>query len=421
MTKTERTMGLYAATIFLSAFLLFAVQPLMSKYILPWFGEGPGVWTACMLFFQCVLLVGYSYAHLISSRLGPSRQAVLHLGALALSLLLLPITLDPSWKPAGAEPPTRHILALLVANIGVPFALLSSTGPLLSRWFSQSFPERSPYRLYALSNAGSLLALLSYPFIVERFLTLRAQAWIWSVGYCAFVLLCGACAWRFGRSGICVAVGISVAGSNTPPSDLASKGEPDSAPGNTDMVLWLALAASASVMLLATTHQVSQDLAVIPLLWVLPLAIYLLSFILCFDHDWWYKRLLFGPLLAAAALAAVYVMSRDLTLSAWVQISVYLVALFACCMVSHRRVGTAQTQRQLSDTVLPHHKHRRRPRRRAGGSGSSPCPGGLLGIPPGADGYMLVGNGMCAAGLHKKSAARHRKNPDTGQGRKTQT
>jgi len=335
LTKTERTMGLYAATIFLSAFLLFAVQPLMSKYILPWFGGGPGVWTACMLFFQCVLLVGYSYAHLISSRLGPSRQAVLHLGALALSLLLLPITLDPSWKPAGAEPPTRHILALLVANIGVPFALLSSTGPLLSRWFSQSFPERSPYRLYALSNAGSLLALLSYPFIVERFLTLRAQAWIWSVGYCAFVLLCGACAWRFGRSGTCVAVGISVAGSNTPPSDLASKGEPDSAPGNTDMVLWLALAASASVMLLATTHQVSQDLAVIPLLWVLPLAIYLLSFILCFDHDWWYKRLLFGPLLAAAALAAVYVMSRDLTLSAWVQISVYLVALFACCMVSH--------------------------------------------------------------------------------------
>ena len=330
-------MGWYAFTIFLSAFLLFAVQPLMGKYILPWFGGGPGVWTACMLFFQCVLLVGYSYAHLISSRLGPSRQKMLHLGALALSLLLLPIAPEPSWKPTGAEQPTRHILLLLLVNIGVPFALLSSTGPLLSRWFSHSFPARSPYRLYALSNAGSLLALLSYPFVVEPFLALRTQAWIWSLGYGAFVPLCGWCAWRFGRSdeALYLETSLSIPEPETPPGDLASKAEPNPAPGSTDRVLWLALAATASVMLLATTHQVSQDLAVIPLLWVLPLALYLLSFILCFNHDRWYKRWIFGPLLAVGALAVVYIMPQDLTLSAWIQIGVYSTMLFACCMVCH--------------------------------------------------------------------------------------
>lgn len=330
-------MGWYALTIFLSAFLLFEVQPLMGKYILPWFGGGAGIWTACMLFFQCSLLVGYSYAHLISNRLRPSRQMLLHIGALALSLLLLPITPESSWKPLVAEHPTRQILLLLVVNIGVPFALLSSTGPLLSHWFSRSFAGRSPYRLYALSNAGSLLALLSYPFVVEPFLALHTQAWAWSSGYGAFVLLCAWCAWQFSRSSEQVHPEkmIPGTGSGAPGAHLASKAEPHTAPSSTDMVMWLVLAANASVMLLATTQQVSQDLAVIPLLWVLPLALYLLSFILCFDHDWWYKRWLFGPLLAVGALAVVYMMTKDLVLSVWIQIGIYSITLFACCMVCH--------------------------------------------------------------------------------------
>jgi hypothetical protein len=327
----------YTLTIFLSAFLLFAVQPLMGKYILPWFGGGAGIWTACMLFFQCVLLVGYSYAHLISSNLRPGRQMLVHIGALAGSLLLLPITPESSWKSLATENPTQNILILLVFNIGVPFALLSATGPLLSRWFSVSFVGRSPYRLYALSNTGSLLALLSYPFLIEPFLSLGTQAWLWSAGYGLFVLLCAGCAWQFGRLEKPVNAEMALADSKSGEvvDDRVRKSEPPASPGTTDMLLWLALAANASVMLLATTHQVSQDLAVIPLLWVLPLALYLLSFILCFDHDWWYNRWIFGPLLAVAALAVVYVLLKEQFLSVWTQITVYSIALFAACMVCH--------------------------------------------------------------------------------------
>jgi len=327
----------YTLTIFLSAFLLFAVQPLMGKYILPWFGGGASIWTTCMLFFQCVLLVGYSYAHLISSRLSPGRQMLLHIGALAASLLLLPVTPDSSWKTLATVDPTQNILILLVFNIGVPFALLSATGPLLSRWFSVLFAGRSAYRLYALSNIGSLLALLSYPFLIEPFLSLGTQAWLWSAGYGLFVLLCGGCAWQFGRSPVPVSVETAAvgSGSDAEPGNPVQKSVMPESPGTVDMLLWLALAANASVMLLATTHQVSQDLAVIPLLWVLPLAFYLLSFILCFDHDWWYKRWIFGPLLAVGSLAVVYIMANEDILTIWVQITIYSIVLFAACMVCH--------------------------------------------------------------------------------------
>lgn len=321
----------FAITIFLSAFLLFAVQPLMGKYILPWYGGGAGVWAACMLFFQCALLVGYLYAHLLSSRLTRSRQATVHFAVLAVSLLLLPIAPELSWKPSSPHAPTGQILSLLVINVGIPFTLLASTGPLLSRWFSIALPTGSPYRLYALSNAGSLLALLSYPFLVEPFLRLTVQAWIWSVAYTVFVLMCAGCAWQFRR-----AADQSVASMAEGAIHSEQRGAaPDDHPSRHTMSLWLILAATASVMLLATTHQVSQDLAVIPLLWVLPLALYLLSFILCFDHHWWYKRWLFMPLLAAGAVAVVFIMFDELVLSAWIQIGVYLVTLFACCMVCH--------------------------------------------------------------------------------------
>jgi hypothetical protein len=182
-----------------------------------------------------------------------------------------------------------------------------------------------------------LLALLSYPFVVEPYLALPLQTWLWSLGYGLFVLMCGYCAWQFGHrvelapQEITQATGEAGSSINVSPAPIAQT----SRPGHTEMLLWLALAANASVMLLATTHQVSQDLAVIPLLWILPLALYLLSFILCFDHDWWYKRWVFGPLLAVSALAVVYVLSKDQVLSAWIQIGVYSVTLFAACMVCH--------------------------------------------------------------------------------------
>jgi hypothetical protein len=169
-------MPAYALTIFIGAFLLFQVQPLIGKYILPWFGGGPGVWTTCMLFFQMLLLGGYAYAHFSSGLLKPRQQAGLHLLLLAAALALLPIIPGNAWKPQGGANPTLAILALLIVCLGLPYFVLSSTGPLMQKWFSQTHPHRSPYRLYALSNVGSLLALVSYPFYFETHFTRRQQA-----------------------------------------------------------------------------------------------------------------------------------------------------------------------------------------------------------------------------------------------------
>ena len=191
---------LFCATVFLSAFLLFLVQPLIGRFVLPWFGSSPGVWATCLLFFQVLLLGGYAYAHLLASRFSPRRQATDHLVLLGLVLLTLPITPSAAWKPGAENEPIGRILLVLAASIGAPFFLLSATGPLLQSWFTRLHAGRSPYRLYALSNAGSLLALVSYPFVVERCMRLGSQATVWSVCCGLFALLCGTCAWQLFRS-----------------------------------------------------------------------------------------------------------------------------------------------------------------------------------------------------------------------------
>src|SRR6267142_3806039 len=165
----------FALTIFIGAFLLFQVQPLIGKYILPWFGGGPSVWTTCMLFFQLVLLGGYAYAHFLTRTFKPRTQTLVHLALIVAALAALPIIPAEHWKPLGTENPTWHILALLGMSLGVPYFVLSSTGPLMQQWFSLTQPGKSPYRLYALSNVGSLLALLSYPFYFEAHWTRRGQ------------------------------------------------------------------------------------------------------------------------------------------------------------------------------------------------------------------------------------------------------
>src|SRR3954464_6380022 len=186
----------FAFTIFTGAFLLFAVQPLIGKYILPWFGGGPGVWTTCLLFFQLLLLGGYAYAHFSTTYLKPRAQALVHMILLALSLALLPIAPAESWKAHIAGQPVLQILLLLGGTIGLPYFVLSSTGPLMQRWFSETNPGVSPYRLYALSNVGSLLALLSYPVFLEVKFTRQQQSAFWSGGLVLFVVFCGFCAWR---------------------------------------------------------------------------------------------------------------------------------------------------------------------------------------------------------------------------------
>ena len=345
----------YALTVFTGAFLLFQVQPLIGKYILPWFGGGPGVWTTCMLFFQLLLLGGYAYAHFSSRWLKPRTQAVVHLVLLAAALALLPITPSDSWKPLGGGNPTLQILALLAASLGLPYFVLSTTGPLIQQWFSRARPGTSPYRLYALSNVGSLLALISYPFFFETHFTRKAQAGLWAWGLAAYVICCGFCALRLwkseGRSpkaerspksedrsatagagsnefGSAESTGVAAVGGNPAPAL-------NSQPSTINFLFWLMLPACASVLLLATTNKLCQDVAVIPFLWVAPLALYLLTFIICFDSPRWYMRYPFTLALIAALGSLCWALSNGSDLSISKQVAIYCGGLFVCCMVCH--------------------------------------------------------------------------------------
>lgn len=326
----------YAVTIFIAAFLLFQLQPLIAKYILPWFGGGPAVWTVCMLFFQAALLAGYAYAHVSVRVFKPRTQVGIHLALLAAALWQLPVVPPDSWKPGGVELPTWHILYLLTASLALPYLVLSSTTPLLQAWFSRAHTRRSPYRLYALSNLGSLLALVSYPSVVEPLLSRSRQSTIWSVGFVAFALACAACAvWTLrggsARSGTTHDAPTTPAPTPTPPPAL-------------DRLLWLALAASAAVLFLAITNQITMDVAVVPFLWVLPLGIYLLTFVIAFDHDRWYVRRWFALALIPATAAAVWMMFRAHNASILEQLLTYSAVLFIGCMICHGELNRLKPQ-----------------------------------------------------------------------------
>ncbi|MBV9436089.1 MAG: hypothetical protein JOZ44_08550, partial [Acidobacteria bacterium] len=320
---------LYAVVVFLSAFLLFQVQLIIAKYILPWFGGSPSVWNTCMLVFQVLLLGGYAYSHLLSRHLPARTQRLIHLTLLAASLVVLlalarswhsPITPSAAWKPNFKDNPILKVSSVLLVAIGFPFFLLSTTGPLLQVWFSRS-QRQAPYRLYALSNAGSLLGLVSYPFLVER-LRVQSQAWIWSTGYIAFLVMCGVCAWLFA----------DIAGE----SREALSPAPASAPNPAfRFALWLTLPACSAAALLATTNLICQEVAVIPLLWVLPLCLYLLTFILAFDSDRWYRRGVFHLLYGVGFLLALFALSKGPGIGILPQVGIYCFALFAICMVCH--------------------------------------------------------------------------------------
>jgi hypothetical protein len=321
-------MRAYALTIFTGAFLLFQVQPLIGKFILPWFGGGPGVWTTCMLFFQVLLLGGYAYAHLTSRCLKSRAQAIVHLILLGAALALLSIITPPdSWEPQGGGNPTLQILALLTASLGLPYFVLSSTSPLMQEWFSRTNPGVSPYRLYALSNAGALLALVSYPFYFETHFTRKAQAGLWAWGLVVFVIGCGFCAMKLWRK-----AGDECRATSGGGQKFAMPGPRSS---TLDRLLWLLLPACASVLLLATTNKLCQGVAVIPFLWVLPLALYLLSFVICFDNPRWYARFPFTLALIAALGGVCWVLFEGVDLWIYKQVGIYSGALFICCMVCH--------------------------------------------------------------------------------------
>ncbi len=312
---------LYATTILLSAFLLFQVQPIIARMILPWFGGSAAVWTTCMLFFQLLLVAGYAYSHWSIRVLKPRTQTLVHLALLAVGIAALPILPDASWKPTGEADPSLRILGLLAASVGLPYFLLATTSPLVQAWYARAGHGAMPYRLYALSNFGSMLALVSYPFVVEPWLPTRVQALGWSGGFVAFALACGALAWR----------------SRTAPAAASADDAGAAAPPRfADYALWAALAAAASILLLAFTSHLSQNVAPIPFLWVLPLALYLLSFILCFEGRNWYRRRHFLPLLAAGFVGVCVTLHRDNhNLQLAVMIPLYCATLFVACMVCH--------------------------------------------------------------------------------------
>jgi spermidine synthase len=322
----------YAATIFLSAFLLFLVQPIIARQILPWFGGASSVWTTCLVFFQSALLAGYAYAD-ATTRLGSRRQAMLHAALLLASLAVLPILAAESWKPQGDEGPVARILLLLAATIGLPYFLLATTTPLVQSWYWRRFRSVVPYRLFALSNLASLLALLGFPVLAEPWFDLAQLGYAWSALYACFVLLCVYTAWR------------SLQAARQGEGDAQSAGAPAThsakaaAPSAATQALWLALSAMGSVMLLAVTNHVTQNIASVPFLWVVPLSLYLLTFILCFDHPRWYLRWFF---FGAALLLVPAMASQIASLSLHTAVPLYFAGLFVACMVCHGELARAK-------------------------------------------------------------------------------
>jgi spermidine synthase len=317
----------YGLTIFLSAFLLFQVQPLIGKMILPWFGGSAAVWTTCMLFFQLVLLLGYFYSHWVVRHLTPSRQSLVHAGLLLISLLLLPILPSQDWKPLGNENPTLRILGLLTVSIGLPYFVLSTTGPLLQAWFARERSGLVPYRLFALSNFGSMLALLAYPVAVEPVFPTVWQSYLWSGLYFLFVMACIMLAWR-GRRG----------------ESLAPQAqETAQTSGWRNRLLWAALAACPSILMVADTSFLTTNIAPIPMIWVAPLALYLLSFILSYERRGWYPRKVYLPLFVVALAALAYLPTLGISeLPIAVSMTINLAAFFVCCMVCHGELARLQ-------------------------------------------------------------------------------
>ncbi|HEY7251467.1 MAG TPA: hypothetical protein VIG37_13310, partial [Methylomirabilota bacterium] len=317
---------LYAVTLFAGATLLFAMQPMVGKMILPLLGGTPAVWSTCLVFFQAALLGGYAYAHVISARLRLSRQVPVHLIVLALPFLVLPLAVNPGLLRGGEVNPVLDVLTLLSVSVGLPFLAVSATAPLLQQWFTRTGhpAARDPYFLYAASNLGSMLALLGYPTLVEPHLHLQGASWLtqtrlWTAGYVGLVLLVALCAltlrWK--------------------PAGATTVEPPEERPAWPRRLYWIALAFVPSSLLLGVTTYITTDLAAVPLLWVLPLAIYLLTFILAFGR--WPRRL--HRVVVAATppmvLLVIFLMVSSLPERIWITVLWHFGLLFVVALAAH--------------------------------------------------------------------------------------
>lgn len=316
-------MALTGLTVFLSAFLLFLVQPIIAKLILPRFGGSVAVWATCLVFFQAALLLGYAFAHQLVQRDQRRAWRYAHVALLLGSLLLLPIVPVTPWPGAQAGDPAWQILGLLALTIGLPFTLLAMTSPLLQAW--RAGHSRNPYRLFAVSNGASLAALLAYPWLVEPWLSATLQGKVWSAAYAVYVL--ALCAISLRR----------------PPVARGAAPVDSPAPGLRRMLGWFVLAALGSYVLVALTNHLTQNIPSFPMMWVLPLVIYLLSFTLCFDADRWTPPRVWraGLLLALAAMCALLLQERQIRNLGW-EIGGFLLGLFVVCMFCHGELARSR-------------------------------------------------------------------------------
>jgi hypothetical protein len=324
----------FTFAMFVSATLLFLVEPMLAKMALPMLGGTPAVWNTCLVFFQAVLLAGYLYAYASTKWLGRRTQIGVQIGVALLPLAVLPLHLPAGWEPPSQSTPVLWVLAMLSVAVGLPFFVLSSSTPMLQRWFSESGHAQAsdPYFLYAASNAGSLVGLLGYPLLLEPMLRLSAQSGLWSYGYGLFFAMtvaCGVLVWRAnpGLSAVTLVAGEEIGNASARvevPRTLWKQ-----------RLRWIALAFVPSSLMLGVTTQLTTDVPAIPLFWVLPLAVYLLSFVLVFakrppiSHEWLIRRL---PFLILVALIPTVCKTK---LPLLILIAIYLSTLFAIALVCH--------------------------------------------------------------------------------------
>lgn len=327
---SPRWLLLDAAVVFLGAFLLFLIQPTYSKYILPWFGGAPLVWATALVFFQTALLAGYAYTHWLIAKVSAGRQLALHGTLLLLSFLLLPVIPGDAWKPAGGDAPTWRILAMLVVTLGLPYILLASTSPLIQAWIARYRHQIVPYRMFSLSNFASLLGLLSYPFLIEPALGLDAQFRVWSWTYVVYAVALGGLLVLTART-VKLQPRQAIAAAHPMPANDAH----GSATG-TSQLLWIALAACPSILFLATTQHLTLDVAPVPFLWVIPLVIYLLTFVICFEFPELLNRRFLGfAAVASSTLVSFLVAVPFLVTDFRVELVIFCGSLFLMALFCH--------------------------------------------------------------------------------------
>ncbi|MSR16870.1 MAG: spermidine synthase [Methylococcaceae bacterium] len=333
---------LFASTLFSSASLMFVLQPLFGKLFLPLLGGTPAVWNSCMVFYQSILFLGYLYAHLLGTRLKSNYQIIVHLAVISLSFLALPVSLPENLIPPTESNPTFWLFSTLALAIGLPFFVLSTTAPLIQKWFAHVGHKDSedPYFLYAASNTGSLVSLLSYPFLIEPNWGLSAQQSDWTLGYVGLCLLIAACGFALWKNYQSIdSENATISASNAPPLSWKTK------------FYWGALAFVPSSLLLGLTNFISTDIASVPLLWIIPLTVYLFSFVVVFSR-WndkshaWFVRL--QPVFLIPFVAYAFINPADLPY--WMYLFFHVIAFFFAIMVCHGELAAQRPHSQYLTT-----------------------------------------------------------------------